>query len=433
MEESGDSDQQQPDSPQRLAIHNRGSNMMNAPTQPQQPTSAPLPIVPSLSSLSLPEQLLLLNASLALAANPVAAPPQGLSPNALLQSLLQYSGASAPLQQATSSTDIPTGTRAAMSSAGAIHNTSASLMGGNTSSNLGAMNTTAAVRSTLNASARTTNPQRFVTSSSSETSNGGRGATNGSTAGTDLDTRPGRQDPQPSMHDVLQRNLAIEYHRVLQQQQAPVTNSQRLAALLLDSVHGGSSNAPPAPPQVSIPQSALSASVPQPGVPVASTASAAAVPTPSVAPTSSHAARSRAFRGNPAAAEDSSVSDPALPKPKRPRTAYNLYFKEQRAKILEHRETQYTVDETDWKKRKGRSKPHGKITFQELGKMIGSSWKELEPEARSKYEEKAARDKARYKAEMDEFLRGKQNKLEARRAALEATVPEKTKQQYFGS
>lgn len=119
-------------------------------------------------------------------------------------------------------------------------------------------------------------------------------------------------------------------------------------------------------------------------------------------------------------------------KPKRPLTAYNCYFKEQRTKILSERHTpQYDVRNSDWKRRKGRSKPHGKIKFQELGKMIGARWAQLTAVERGVYEARAAQDKERYREEMEVYKQLVQERLEEQRAALEATVAEDVKQHYF--
>ncbi|KAL7465326.1 hypothetical protein ACHAXS_005654 [Conticribra weissflogii] len=124
-------------------------------------------------------------------------------------------------------------------------------------------------------------------------------------------------------------------------------------------------------------------------------------------------------------------------KPKRPLSAYNLFFKEERERILE------SIPESDQKKRikisidgKGMSKseenrdpkfdichekrcdakdfdqkdkngkkiPHGKIGFENLAKLIGKRWQELEPDKAAKYKKLAGKDMKRYKEEMEIFL-----------------------------
>ena len=88
-------------------------------------------------------------------------------------------------------------------------------------------------------------------------------------------------------------------------------------------------------------------------------------------------------------------------KPKRPLSAYNLYFKDEREKIINETPTQthVTVNEkTTWPGKK--RPPHGKISFEELAKTIGSRWKNLDEERKSHYKEKADEDLERYATQM---------------------------------
>ncbi len=67
--------------------------------------------------------------------------------------------------------------------------------------------------------------------------------------------------------------------------------------------------------------------------------------------------------------------------PKRPLSAYNLFFQEERLKI----------------QREGQSK----VGFNDFGKLIGSRWKELSDEDRQKYNARANEDTIRYQREMN--------------------------------
>jgi hypothetical protein len=67
--------------------------------------------------------------------------------------------------------------------------------------------------------------------------------------------------------------------------------------------------------------------------------------------------------------------------PKRPLSAYNLFFQEERLKIQ-------------------REFP-SKVGFNDFGKIIGSRWKELSDDDRQKYNELANEDTARYQKEMN--------------------------------
>jgi hypothetical protein len=73
-------------------------------------------------------------------------------------------------------------------------------------------------------------------------------------------------------------------------------------------------------------------------------------------------------------------------RPKRPLSAYNIFFKEERARILEE-----VVDSP---------MPNGKIGFQNLAKMIGKRWHELDSNSMKCYKMKAETDMLRYKEEM---------------------------------
>lgn len=110
-------------------------------------------------------------------------------------------------------------------------------------------------------------------------------------------------------------------------------------------------------------------------------------------------------------------------KPKRPLSAYNLFFKDERAIILaeitaargSEGETEAKkessddegADGNDEEKTKGRKRkkpPHGKIGFESLAKTIGQRWQKLEGERMEKYKKLAAEDMTRYKKQMEVFL-----------------------------
>ena len=103
-------------------------------------------------------------------------------------------------------------------------------------------------------------------------------------------------------------------------------------------------------------------------------------------------------------------------KPKRPLSAYNIFFKEERARILEsipdaekakssrkHRKSLSTGSssgETPDMKRGGKQ-PHGKIGFENLAKMIASRWQSLSPEELEPYTSRAKVEAERYKKELE--------------------------------
>jgi hypothetical protein len=119
-------------------------------------------------------------------------------------------------------------------------------------------------------------------------------------------------------------------------------------------------------------------------------------------------------------------------RPKRALTAYNIFFKDQRAKILAGQEEAEEMFHTAYgTKRKRRSCPHGKIGFEAMAKTIGKLWKAIEPEELAYYKKMAAADKKRFEGELVLFMKDECDDRETARAALEATVPEETKRLYF--
>lgn len=139
-------------------------------------------------------------------------------------------------------------------------------------------------------------------------------------------------------------------------------------------------------------------------------------------------------------------------KPKRPLSAYNLFFKDERARILEsipsplngkkdklpkvkaegdvEGENAKNVSANHTNSSTKRKKtPHGKIGFENLAKIIGKNWKELDPTKIDHYKMLADKDMKRYKDEMELFLTKKQKEEEHRRDAGEQDVGERDAKQ----
>ena len=96
-------------------------------------------------------------------------------------------------------------------------------------------------------------------------------------------------------------------------------------------------------------------------------------------------------------------------KPKRPLSAYNIFFKEERTRILE------ALPEGDPKPensggRKRKKRPHGKIGFESLAKVIGQRWQELTADQVDYYKKKAESDMLRYKSEMEKYVTSNEGK-----------------------
>jgi len=104
------------------------------------------------------------------------------------------------------------------------------------------------------------------------------------------------------------------------------------------------------------------------------------------------------------------VKKKAKDKPKRPLSAYNYFFKEDRARLVaivqnednatELREKNPDItDEVVSKLLKN----DGKISFAEMGKIIGKRWKDITKEKKERYNNLASHDADRYKAEMHKY------------------------------
>lgn len=91
-------------------------------------------------------------------------------------------------------------------------------------------------------------------------------------------------------------------------------------------------------------------------------------------------------------------------KPKRALTAYNIFFKHERARLLA--ETQ--ADERSIKGRKPRRR---KIAFEDLARLVSKNWKGLDDGARSQYNAMAKQDKERYLREKATYVRRKRQEI----------------------
>lgn len=137
-------------------------------------------------------------------------------------------------------------------------------------------------------------------------------------------------------------------------------------------------------------------------------------------------------------------------KPKRPLSAYNLFFKDERERILNSlpgkegkseeeddskihakpEEDEKDPQGADPKGGKGKKTPHGKIGFESLAKLIGKRWQELDSAEVDKYKKLADEDAKRYKLEMEVFLTKELEIEDGKRSADGFASP--TKKQKFG-
>jgi len=124
-------------------------------------------------------------------------------------------------------------------------------------------------------------------------------------------------------------------------------------------------------------------------------------------------------------------------RPKRALTAYNIFFKEAREQLLADRQAfgQSHLTHKDGRLGNGvrncDAERRHKVSFEEMGKIIGKRWKKLDKAVRRIYEERAKTEKRRYHDELSEYRTIERKKMEVKFAALQASLSEETKLQYF--
>jgi len=113
------------------------------------------------------------------------------------------------------------------------------------------------------------------------------------------------------------------------------------------------------------------------------------------------------------------VKRKAKDKPKRPLSAYNFFFSDERAKIVAIVEEEVDAKDSDLSEEElsRLRKDTGKVSFEEMGKIIGQRWKDIDAERKEYFDKLAEESAAQYKVAMKKYndkqeaLREKQKQL----------------------
>jgi len=123
-------------------------------------------------------------------------------------------------------------------------------------------------------------------------------------------------------------------------------------------------------------------------------------------------------------------------RPKRPLSAYNIFFKYERTRIMDELEDEDS-SRLSPSIAKGSSKQakRGKspISFQDMARMISKRWKDSSESTKAEYQKLAQKDKERYQMEKAVYVKRQLKDLERNRQQLEATVDEETMRKYLES
>jgi hypothetical protein len=113
-------------------------------------------------------------------------------------------------------------------------------------------------------------------------------------------------------------------------------------------------------------------------------------------------------------------------KPKRPLSAYNFFFQQERKEIIARLPGDKTIENdglTEEQRRSRHRKTHGKIGFADLARTIADKWKSLGVSEKEIFESRANAEKERYQSELNAWKKTQVDSIKTSKPTKKKTKP----------